>query len=127
VYPEFFADNPDRGRSELMTETGIYERGCGLGNVHLSWGHDEYMYRVTKDFLPEEAQYIIRYHSCYPIHREGAYAHLMDEKDRKMFEWVRIFNAYDLYSKSDSRPSVKELGPFYRDLIAAYFPAEIAW
>ncbi len=127
VYPEFFADNPDGGRPELMTDVGIYERGCGLGNVHLSWGHDEYMYRVTKDYLPEEAQYMIRYHSCYPIHREGAYAHLMDEKDRKMFEWVRIFNPYDLYSKSDSRPSLKELGPFYRDLIAEYFPAEIAW
>ena len=70
---------------------------------------------------------MIRYHSCYPIHREGAYAHLMDEHDREMFEWVRKFNPYDLYSKSDTRPDIKELGPFYWDLIDEFFPAEIAW
>ena len=32
---------------------GIYEAGCGLANVRLSWGHDEYMYHVVKDYLPE--------------------------------------------------------------------------
>ena len=85
------------------------------------------MYRVTRDYLPEPAQYMIRYHSCYPIHREGAYSHLMDEKDRQMFQWVRIFNPYDLYSKSDSRPKLEELKGFYKDLIAEYFPREIAW
>ena len=127
VYPEFFADNPDGNRPELTTENGIYEPGCGLSKVHLSWGHDEYMYRVTKDYLPEPAQYMIRYHSCYPIHREGAYAHLMDAKDREMFEWVRLFNPYDLYSKSDSRPNLSGLKGYYRDLIAEFFPAEIAW
>src|SRR5687767_15533890 len=43
VFPEFFADNPDSRRPELMTENGIYEPGCGLDRVLLSWGHDEYM------------------------------------------------------------------------------------
>src|ERR1700710_98401 len=46
VYPEFFNANPDRDRRELQTENGIYESGCGLRNVHMSWGHDEYLYRV---------------------------------------------------------------------------------
>ena len=32
-----------------MTENGIYEPGCGLDNVLLSWGHDEYLYHVLKD------------------------------------------------------------------------------
>lgn len=32
-----------------MTENGIYEPGCGLDNVLLSWGHDEYLYNVLKD------------------------------------------------------------------------------
>jgi inositol oxygenase len=41
IYPETFAANPDAGRPELMTECGIYEPGCGLDNVMLSWGHDE--------------------------------------------------------------------------------------
>jgi inositol oxygenase len=127
VFHPFFEANPDRLRPELQTRNGIYERNCGLRNVHLSWGHDEYMYRVTRDYLPEAAQYIIRYHSCYPIHREGAYEYLLDERDREMLEWVRKFNPYDLYSKSDSRPSLDELRPYYNDLIAEFFPAEIAW
>ncbi len=127
VYPEFFAANPDALRAELQTENGIYEAGCGLRNVHLSWGHDEYMYRVSREYLPEPAQYIIRYHSCYPIHREGAYGHLLDDRDREMLEWVRKFNPYDLYSKSDSRPSLEELRPYYDDLIREYFPARIRW
>ena len=127
VYSEFFAANPDRLRPELQTPNGIYESGCGLRKVHLSWGHDEYLYRVTRDYLPEPAQYMIRYHSCYPIHREGAYEHLMDANDREMFEWVRKFNPYDLYSKSDSRPSLKELRPFYEELVSEFFPPAIAW
>lgn len=51
----------------------------------------------------------------YPIHREGAYEYLMDNKDREMFTWVRQFNRYDLHSKSDS------------ELVSEYFPREIAW
>ena len=127
VYSEYFAGNPNRQRAELQSSNGIYAPGCGLSNVHLSWGHDEYMYRVTRDYLPEPAQYMIRYHSCYPVHREGAYAHLMNGRDREMLEWVRKFNPYDLYSKSDLRPDLKELRPYYVDLIAEFFPPEIAW
>ena len=73
VYPEFFRDNPDRQVPAYQTPCGVYEEGCGLDNVDMSWGHDEYMYHVVKDYLPEEALYMIRYHSFYPIHREGAY------------------------------------------------------
>jgi inositol oxygenase len=127
VYPEFFAANGDRAKPELQTANGIYEPGCGLRNVHLSWGHDEYMYRVTRDYLPEPAQYMIRYHSCYPMHREGAYTHLLDDHDRGMLEWVRKFNPYDLYSKSDSRPSLDTLRPFYEELVAEFFPPSIRW
>jgi inositol oxygenase len=127
VYPEFFADNPDSEEAELMTDCGIYEEGCGLENVHMSWGHDEYMYRVSKDYMPEEALYMIRYHSFYAAHKEGAYQHLMNEQDKKMFEWVRKFNPYDLYSKTPVKPDAKALKPYYEDLIAEYFPSEVAW
>ena len=95
--------------------------------MQLSWGHDEYLYHVVKDYLPEEALYMIRYHSCYPIHREGAYQHLMNDHDREMFQWVRAFNPYDLYSKSHEPPNVKALKPYYDDLIAEFFPKQIAW
>lgn len=127
VYPEFFAENPDSNVAGYQTETGVYEERYGLDNVIMSWGHDEYMYMVTKDYLPEEALYMIRYHSFYAAHREGAYRHLMNEKDREMFKWVQAFNPYDLYSKSPERPDVQTLKPYYDDLIAEFFPEEIAW
>lgn len=127
VFPEFFAYNPDSRNPIYQTRLGIYEEGCGLDAVHISWGHDEYMYQVVKDYLPPEALAMIRYHSCYPAHREGEYQYLMNGEDRKLFEWVRAFNPYDLYSKSDKRPDVDALRPYYEELIAEYFPGEIRW
>jgi len=127
VFPEFFADNADSQIPAYQTRCGIYREGCGLDNVHLSWGHDEYLYQVVKDYLPPEGLYMIRYHSFYPGHRENAYLHLMNEQDRKMFDWVRAFNPYDLYTKSAERPDVARLRPFYEELIAEFFPVAIQW
>ena len=127
IFPQYFTQNPDSNVPEYQTLCGIYEPNCGLDKVHLSWGHDEYIYRVAKDYLPEPAHYMLRYHSFYSAHRHGAYRHLMSPHDEKMFEWVRTFNPYDLYSKGAEKPNLKELKPFYEDLIAEFFPAEIAW
>ena len=112
---------------EYQTRLGVYEEGCGLDKVNLSWGHDEFLYHVVKDYLPAEALYMIRYHSFYPGHREGQYGYLMNDEDRRLFEWVRKFNPYDLYSKSAERPKVEELRPYYNELIANYFPEKLAW
>jgi len=127
VYPEFFSANPDSRLPGYSTEMGIYQRNCGMEKVNLSWGHDEYLYHVVKEHLPEEALYMIRYHSFYPGHRENAYDHLLNQHDREMFGWVRQFNPYDLYSKSATRPDVEKLKPYYTDLIAEYFPKELSW
>ena len=127
VFPEFFRDNPDSHNPQYATELGIYENNIGLQNVMMSWGHDEYLYHVVKDFLPDEALYMIRYHSFYAAHRERAYDHLMDDRDREMFGWVRTFNPYDLYSKSDEPPDVDALRPYYEELIAEFLPAELEW
>jgi inositol oxygenase len=127
VFPEFFADNADSLNPVYQTPCGIYEEGCGLDRVHLSWGHDEYLYQVVKDYLPQEALYMIRYHSFYAAHKEGAYAHLMNEHDRAKFARVREFNPYDLYSKSAVRPDVVRLRPYYEELIADYFPPVLRW
>jgi inositol oxygenase len=51
----------------------------------------------------------------------------MNDHDREMFQWVQAFNPYDLYSKSHEPPNVKALKPYYDDLIAEYFPKQIAW
>lgn len=127
VYPEFFQLNPDAKDSRYNTELGVYERHGGLRQVHLSWGHDEYMYHLMKDYLPEPALYMIRYHSFYAWHREGEYDYLCDAQDREMLPWVRKFNPYDLYSKCPHLPDWNRLRPYYADLIAKYLPATIAF
>ena len=40
VHSQFFSLNPDKDVAQYQTENGIYEPGCGLDNVHMSWGHD---------------------------------------------------------------------------------------
>lgn len=127
VFPEFFKDNPDSKVPEYQTRLGVYEENIGLDNVDLSWGHDEYLYHAVKSYLPEEALYMIRYHSFYPGHRENEYDYLLNDHDREMFGWVRKFNPYDLYSKSSERPSLDKLRPYYDDLINKYFPKELIW
>ncbi|GAA4463732.1 hypothetical protein GCM10023189_42080 [Nibrella saemangeumensis] len=125
VYPEFFDLNPDSKDERYNTKYGVYEPNCGLRNVHMSWGHDEYLYQMMKPYMPEPALYMMRYHSFYAQHREHAYDHLMDDHDREMFKWVNKFNPYDLYSKSPKPPVVSELKPYYEDLIAKYLPDTI--
>jgi inositol oxygenase len=70
---------------------------------------------------------MIRYHSFYAAHREGAYTGLMNEDDRTKLAAVRAFNPYDLYSKGHQPPDVKRLEPYYRELIDEFFPAKLAW
>ena len=127
VYPHFFADNPDSDNPAYQTPTGIYEPACGLRNVTMSWGHDEYLFQYIKDYLPEPAQYMIRFHSFYAWHQSGAYDDLCDDHDREMLPWVKKFNPYDLYSKADNTVNWDELRPYYLDLIEKYLPAKIAW
>ncbi|GAW13067.1 hypothetical protein EKO27_g7893 [Xylaria grammica] len=127
IYPGSFSDNPDIHDPIYSTKHGIYTPGCGLDNIMLSWGHDEYLYEVVKDqsTLPAEALAMIRYHSFYPWHKEGAYREFMNEHDEKMLEAVRAFNPYDLYSKSDGLPDVEVLKPYYLELIDEYFPQKV--
>jgi inositol oxygenase len=46
VYYDKFAVNADFTHEVYSSENGIYEPGCGLSNLMMSWGHDEYMYQV---------------------------------------------------------------------------------
>ena len=89
----------------------------------------QYLYHVLKrqSSLPAEALYMIRYHSFYPWHREGAYAHLTNAEDARALEAVQAFNPYDLYSKSDEPVNLEKARPYYQGLIAKYFPDVIEW
>ena len=127
VFYDAFKENPDLANPVYQSELGIYRMHCGLDNVLMSWGHDEYLYHVVQDYLPPPALYMIRYHSCYPIHHEGEYGHLLSEQDHKLLAWVNDFNQYDLYTKRDERMDVAYLRPFYEELIAEYFPGELKW
>lgn len=127
VLSEFFSDNPDRQVEEYQSHCGIYESGCGLDQVLMSWGHDEYLYQVVGHYLPVPAQYMIRYHSFYAAHRENEYAHLMNDADREMFGWVCAFNPYDLYTKHENPPDLERLLPFYQKLVAQYLPDTLDW
>jgi inositol oxygenase len=127
VFPDYFANNPDTKIPLYQTPHGVYSAHCGLDNIHMSWGHDEYLYHVVKDYLPKEAGYIIRYHSFYPMHHDGEYAHLMSAEDNEMLPWVQRFQKYDLYSKDDTPLDIDALMPYYRELVAEFFPKKIDW
>jgi len=122
VHSEYFSLNPDSSNPNYNTKYGIYKENCGLDNVKMSWGHDEYLYQIVKDYLPQESLYMIRYHSFYSQHKENAYNHLLNELDINMFEWVKKFNKYDLYSKAPIPPDSKALRPYYEDLVSKYLP-----
>jgi len=111
VYPETFAANPDYHDPIFGTQHGVYRAGGGIEQLVMSWGHDEYLYLVAKDqsTIPREGLAMIRYHSFYPWHKEGAYREFMKDGDEKLLEAVQAFNPYDLYSKTDNPPKVEEL------------------
>lgn len=122
-----FSENRDIDDPIYSSEYGIYTPGCGLDNVMLSWGHDEYLYHVCKEqsTLPKEALAMIRFHSFYPWHSAGAYGWMMGPGDEEQLAAVKAFNPYDLYSKSDSKPSAEALKPYYMELIDSYFPNKV--
>lgn len=104
VYHEHFAGCPDARVEAYARKHGVYSPGCGLDNVHMSWGHDEYIYRVLRAHapcvLPPEALFICRYHSFYALHQHGAYEWMLTAEERHtMLPWLRTFQRFDLYSK----------------------------
>ncbi|KAI9333125.1 inositol oxygenase [Obelidium mucronatum] len=125
VYHQFFLKNPDTKDPKLRPRLGIYQANCGLSNVHMSYGHDEYLFQIVKDYVPAEAAYIIRFHSFYAWHKEGAYEWLLDDVDRAMLPHLLSFNKYDLYSKSASLIDIDSVKEYYLDLIAEFFPSKI--
>ncbi|XP_072017214.1 inositol oxygenase-like [Amphiura filiformis] len=123
-----FNDNPDLHNPQYNTKLGIYKENCGLDNVLISWGHDEYLYQVliaNGCTLPEEGLWMIRYHSLYPWHTGGDYTYLCNNKDVEMLRWIREFSKFDLYSKGDVLPDIDALRPYYQSLIDKYVPGKI--
>ena len=124
VYPEFNALNPDMQDSRYSTDSGMYEEGCGLDALTLAWGHDEYLYQVLQNHknntIPEAGMAMIRYHSFYPWHSGGSYKRLLNEKDEQYLEWIRDFNQYDLYTKSNKTYDLQEVRDYYQPIADKY-------
>lgn len=123
VFPQFFKGSKDEDHPVYSTKMGIYEPGCGISNLMLSWGHDEYMYQVLKEngcTIPEDGLNMIRLHSFYPWHTGNAYKHFEAPGDEETLMWVREFNKFDLYSKGDAIPDVHALKPYYQGLCEKY-------
>ncbi|KAJ2940298.1 hypothetical protein O0L34_g11871 [Tuta absoluta] len=120
-----FKNNPDTYNPKYNTPCGMYQPNCGLENLLMSWGHDEYLYRFlihNKAKFPKEGLWMIRYHSFYPWHAGGDYQHLLKPSDEEIRKAVLDFNQYDLYTKSAEIPDIEELWPYYEKLIEKYIP-----
>eukprot|EP00449_Zooxanthella_nutricula_P036692 CAMPEP_0198615298 /NCGR_PEP_ID=MMETSP1462-20131121/159321_1 /TAXON_ID=1333877 /ORGANISM="Brandtodinium nutriculum, Strain RCC3387" /LENGTH=504 /DNA_ID=CAMNT_0044347097 /DNA_START=59 /DNA_END=1575 /DNA_ORIENTATION=- len=120
---ESFEGNPDLLHPTYATVDGMYQPGCGISALMMSWGHDEYMYWALKEngcTIPEEGLAMIRYHSFYPWHDKGAFRQFEAEGDADIKAWVKEFNKFDLYSKGDEIPDVAALKPYYQSLLEKY-------
>ncbi len=49
----------------------------------------------------------------------------MDQHDKEMFRWVKLFKPYDLYSKNPTPPDWSQLRPYYEDIVAKYLPTRL--
>lgn len=128
---ETFDNNPDVTHELYSQPLGMYSPGTGLRNVIMSWGHDEYLFRVLSNHsamkLPQEALYAIRFHSFYPWHTGGDYMALCDDEDLRLLPSIREFNKFDLYSKCPEKPDIDALKPYYQSLIDKYCPGKLDW
>ena len=54
--------------------------------------------------------------------------YLCNEEDIKVaLKWTKIFNQFDLYSKSDEPPVLEECAPYYKEKILKFFPKPVHW
>lgn len=127
---EFYKESADFAKfSNVTDETfGIYTKHCGFDNVHMTWGHDEYIYEVMRQGsnICQEGLYLLRYHSFYPWHtpQNGgmAYSELASDYDWLMLPLLKAFQKADLYSKSPDLPPQEVLEAKYIKLLDKCIP-----
>ncbi len=125
IHYDYLQENPDWNHPVYSTAYGIYAPECGLTNVTMSFGHDEYMYGLIKEVVPFEVAWTIRHHSFQSV--AGDYLHLMDERDRELREsHMKPFMAYDLYTKNPNLAETNNL-KYYQELIERRFPEPLNW
>jgi inositol oxygenase len=70
--------------------------------------------------LPEAGMAMIRYHSFYPWHSGGSYKQLLKKEDGRYMDWIRDFNQYDLYTKSNKTYTLDEVRQHYEPIAHKY-------
>lgn len=132
----FYKEASDFATYQEITDThhGLYERNCGFDNVQMSFGHDEYVYKVFEQGsdIPYEGLYLLRYHSFYPWHTPQtgglAYQELAGEKDWLLLPLLKTFQKADLYSKLPELPPKEVLEAKYKSLLDKWIPKKkINW
>ena len=130
IYNDFLRNNPDYSNTKYNSLFGIYKKNCGIENLLLSFGHDEYLFKVlqnNKHNLSKRYQNIIRFHSFYPWHSNGEYTRFMSRSDKMILEDVINFNKFDLYSKKDKFILTEEIKSYYNKLLCECFPNPLKW
>lgn len=114
------------------TKLGIYKENIGFENIEMTFSHDFYLSEVLNKSihnLPEEAIYIIRFHSFYawhtPKNNHRGYTYLASEKDWFLLPLLKLFQKSDLYSKNHILPNIENIKIYYNNLISKYIPNKI--
>lgn len=129
----FYKRNPNlANQKQTSTHFGEYKKHCGLNNVLMSFGHDEYMFLIlnnTIHHLPMHALYIIRFHSFYAWHTprngERGYTELASDNDWHLLPLLKAFQQSDLYSKTDNLLDNQKLEKEYVELIEKFVPGRM--
>jgi len=143
VYYEYAVNCTADCSADYAGELGIYKKNCGVENLNISFGHDEYMYMVLKNNknhnFEDKYKNMIRFHSFYPWHSNGEYQFFNSIEDEFLLEDVKLFNKFDLYSKEDDLEMLctvdvdgnyvirEEIEEYYDNLIFEYFPEKLRW
>lgn len=132
IFYDSLRKNPDYNNPIYNTKYGVYSKHCGIQNLKLSFGHDEYLYMVLSNknnyhHLSKKYINIIRFHSLYPWHTGKDYQYFMNNTDNQILKDVLNFNKYDLYSKDNNINISRETKKYYYNLLKEYFPQPLNW
>ncbi|KAL6762230.1 hypothetical protein V8C86DRAFT_2522884 [Haematococcus lacustris] len=132
---QFFLANPDKRRRMYQTQLGIYQARCGLRNVLMSWGSQEYLFLVlllNSSQLPYEALFLLRHLRFTALTRPGnTYQALLSPEDEALMPLLRAFQRLTAYQRVDIPAALRLNGPdfhaYYTRLLHQYLPEQLMW
>ncbi|KAG2487522.1 hypothetical protein HYH03_013803 [Edaphochlamys debaryana] len=128
---QYFTANPDRRRRAYNTQTGIYNPGCGLLSVVMSWSAPEYLYLIlllNRAPMPEDALWVLRHAKFTTLSRpHSCYLPLCSREDMRRLPLLRSFQTLAAYRRQELPPGFALEGEartaYYTGLIHKYIGA----